>query len=113
MSKYADPLQTGDAASMELPPSARRMLRVVYIMGIVLVLLFVAFIAAIIWKATHKADPKAAAPPATLSLGLPSGTVVQPVQIDGDRLVITTGTEIIVVDLRKNAVVSRIAIGGP
>ena len=47
----SDPLQTGEAASMELPPSARRMLRVVYIMGIVLVLLFLVFIAAIIWKA--------------------------------------------------------------
>ena len=45
---------------MEIPASARRLLRVVYIMGIVLVLLFLTLIAAIIWKANHKPAPQPA-----------------------------------------------------
>ena len=40
----SDPLQAGDAAPMELPPGARRMLRVVYIMGVILVLLFLTLV---------------------------------------------------------------------
>ncbi|WP_373506231.1 hypothetical protein [Aestuariivirga sp.] len=112
MSETAD-LQQDNDTSAGVPPSARVLLRVVYIMGIVLVLLFLTLVGGIIWKSTRKADPKAVAPPAALNLGLASGTAVQPAQIDGDRLVITTSTEIIVVDIRKNAVISRIAIGGP
>ena len=94
---------------MELPPSARRMLRVVYIMGIVLVLLFLAFIVAIIWKANHKAPPKPEPPPQSLTLGLPPGATITSASLDGDRLVITTAQEVIVVDVRKNAIISRIA----
>jgi flagellar basal body-associated protein FliL len=105
----SDPLQTGEAASMELPPSARRMLRVVYIMGIVLVLLFLAFVAAIIWKANHKAPPKPEPPPQNLYLGLPPGAAITSASLDGDRLVITTAHEVIVVDVKKNAIISRIA----
>ena len=112
MSETAD-LQQDNDTSAAVPPSARMLLRVVYIMGIVLVLLFLTLVGGIIWKSTRKADPKTVAPPATLNLGLASGTVVQPAQIDGDRLVITTSTEIIVVDIRKNAVISRIAVSAP
>jgi hypothetical protein len=102
----SDPLQTGEAASMELPPSARRMLRVVYIMGIVLVL---PFVAAIIWKANHKAPPKPEPPPQNLYLGLPPGAAITSASLDGDRLVITTAHEVIVVDVKKNVIISRIA----
>ena len=102
-------VQTGEAAPLELPPSARRMLRVVYIMGIVLVLLFLAFIAAIIWKANHKAPPKPEPPPQSLNLGLPPGAAISSASLDGDRLVITTAHEVIVVDVKKNAIISRIA----
>lgn len=96
---------------MELPPSARRMLRVVYIMGVILVLLFLALIATIIWKANRK--PVAAPAPEiqSLTLGLPQGTDVRSTSLDGDRLVITTAREVIVVDIRKNAILSRISAG--
>ena len=103
--------QSGDAAPMELPPSARRMLRVVYIMGVVLVLLFLALIATIIWKANTKPKPKAEPPPQTLGLGLPQDADIRSATIDGDRLVITTAREVVVVDIRKNAVISRVSAG--
>jgi hypothetical protein len=105
----SDPLQTGDAAPMELPPSARRMLRVVYIMGVILVLLFLALIAAIIWKANHKSAPPPPPQVQTLGLGLAPGANILSASLDGDRLVVTTAAEVIVVDVRKNAVISRIS----
>jgi hypothetical protein len=40
------------------PPSARLLLSVVYIMGIILVLLFLTLVGGIIWKSACKADPK-------------------------------------------------------
>lgn len=104
----SDPLQTGDAAPMELPPGTRRLLRLVYIMGIILVLLFIALIAGIIWKANHKAPPKPEPPPKTLGLGLPADSEIRSAALDGDRLVVNTGREVIVVDIRKNAIISRI-----
>ena len=70
-----------------------------------------ALIATIIWKANHK--PAAAPPPnvVSLNLGLPQGADIRTASLDGDRLVITTAREVIVVDIRKNAVVSRVAAG--
>ena len=107
----SDPLQAGDAAPMELPPSARRMLRVVYIMGVILVLLFLALIATIIWKANHRSVAPPPPPVQTLGLGLPQGADIRTASLDGDRLVVTTATEVIVVDLKKNAVISRVSAG--
>ncbi len=81
----------------------------VYIMGGLLVLMLVGLIGGIIWKMTHRSET----PPVEtklLNLGLAAGTQVQAMELDGDRLAINTGAEIIVVDIRKNAVITRIAI---
>jgi hypothetical protein len=107
----SDPLQATDAAPLELPPSARRMLRVVYIMGVILLLLFVTLIVAIIWKANHRAAPPPAPQIQSLGLGLPQGAEIRSASLNGDRLVVTTATEVIVVDVRKNAIISRISAG--
>lgn len=107
----SDPLQSGAAAPLELPPSTRRLLRLVYIMGVILVLLFVALIVGIIWKANHKAPAKPEAPPQSLNLGLAAAIDIRSAALDGDRLVINTGREVIVVDVKKNAIIARIAAG--
>ena len=107
----SDPLQTGDAAPVELPPSTRRLLRLVYIMGVVLVLLFLTLIVGVIWKANHKAPPKPETPSQMLDLGLPADADIRSAALDGDRLVINTGRQVIVVDVRKNAIISRITAG--
>jgi hypothetical protein len=103
-----DELSQGESSQVAVPQSAKLMLRVVYIMGIVLVLLFMALIGGIIWKATHKVEVRASSP-ALVELGLAPGTSVLSMDLDGDRVAINTGPEIIIVDIRKNAVVSRIA----
>jgi hypothetical protein len=100
-----------DGANPGVPPAARLLLRIVYIMGIVLVLLFLTLVGGIIWKSSRKAEPKLAAPPATLSLALPEGTDIRSAEIDGDRLVLSTGREVIVIDVRKNTILSRISAG--
>lgn len=102
-----DELPQVESEPVAVPPSAKLMLRVVYIMGIILVLLFMALIGGIIWKATHKVEVRAA-PAAIVELGLAAGTTIQSMDLDGDRLAINTGAEIIIVDVRKNLVVSRI-----
>ena len=98
-------------ADVAVPPAARVLLRVVYIMGIILVLLLVALVGGIIWKSMRKAEPKPEIPPAAINLGLPPGSEVRAAVIDGDRLVINTGREVIVVDVKKNAIVSRVVTG--
>ncbi len=44
-------------AGAGVPPSARTLLRVVYIMGVILVLLFLLLVGGIIWKATRRRPP--------------------------------------------------------
>jgi hypothetical protein len=100
-----------EAQPVGVPPSARILLRVVYIMGIILVLLFLTLVVGIIWKSARKADPKPIIPAAELSLGLPLGADIRSAEIDGDRLVLNTGREVIVIDVRKNTIISRIAAG--
>ena len=100
-----------NAQAAGVPPSARFLLRLVYIMGIILLLLFVALVGGIIWKSNRAATPKPAAPPAELSLRLPEGVDIRTADIDGDRLVVNTGREVIVIDLRKNAITSRVSAG--
>jgi hypothetical protein len=92
------------------PASAKLLLRVVYIMGIILVLLFMLLIGGIIWKATKRAPLPSEVAPAVTDLGLAAGTTVQSMVLDGDRLAINTGNEIVIVDIRKNTILSRIAI---
>jgi hypothetical protein len=93
------------------PASARLLLRVVYIMGVILVLLFLTLVTGIIWKATRKAEPVTPPAAARLELGLAPGAAVRTMELDGDRLAVDTGTEIIIVDIRKNVILSRIATG--
>jgi len=91
-----------------LPPDTRLLLRTVYIMGVVLVLLLFAVVAGVIWKATRPAAPKEALAPASLDLGLAADERVVATALDGDRLALTTTRGIVIVDLRKQAVVARI-----
>lgn len=104
-------MQTGDAAPLEIPASARRLLRLVYIMGVVLVLLFLTLIAGIIWKANHRAPPAPEPAAQTLDLGLPPAADIRAASLDGDRLLVITARQVIVVDIRKNTVISRVSAG--
>ena len=105
-----DDLQMEQLAAGELPASAKTMIRVVYIMGIVMVLLFLVLIGSVIWKSTHRQQADNGKPPPVTDLGLPPGTVVQSMVLTGDRLAVSTGSEVIVVDIRKNVILSRVRV---
>ena len=92
----------------EISASARRLLRVVYTMGVIMVLLFLLLIGAIIWKATRKPEVKPDPATTPVSLGLPQGSEIRSATLDGDRLVIVTATQVFVVDVRKNQLISRV-----
>ena len=91
-------------------PGLRFLEMAVYIMGGLLVLMLLGLIGGIVWKVTHH---KEAPPPETkvLDLGLAPGTQVQHLVLDGDRMAIDTGSEILVIDMRQNAIISRIKLG--
>jgi hypothetical protein len=104
----------GDLPQASDAPVGQRGMRflelAVYIMGGLLVLMFFGLIAGTIWKISQHAPSK---PPMMqkLDLGLSASDSVKSVQADGDHLIITTAGEIIVVDIRQNAVLSRISLG--
>jgi hypothetical protein len=107
-----DNLQQDGKADAALQTAPRFLLYTVYIMGVVLVLLLIALIAGIIWKARSRGvEVKAEVP--SVDVGLPAGAEVSGMQLDGDRLAIHAGDEIIIVDLRRNAVVSRVKLARP
>ncbi len=84
----------------------------VYIMGGLLVLMLVVLIGGIAWKIANRGE---ALPPEAklIELGLPRETKVNQLALDGDRMAIDTGAEIIVVDVRKGTIISRIKLRSP
>ncbi len=102
-------LPEGEAEPLIRQPGLKFLEAAVYIMGGLLVLMLVGLIGGIIWKVTHRTE----APPVEtklFELGLSAGTQIQAMELDGDRLAVNTGREIIVIDIKKNAVLSRISI---
>ena len=97
----------------QLPqPGLKFLEAAVYIMGGLLVLMFVVLIGGIAWKIANRGEMPA--PEAKLvELGLPAETKANQLALDGDRLAIDTGAEIIVVDVRKGTVISRIKLRSP
>ena len=97
-----------NTATETFEPTAgqKRLLRVVYAMGIALALLFIALIGGIIWKATQpKPVPPAVEQVQDLKLDPAS---IRHIALDGDRLAVTTDREVVVIDLRSKSVLLRL-----
>jgi hypothetical protein len=86
-------------------PPPKALLRLVYIMGIVLVLLFLGFIGAVIWKAKARKPVVPVSP--EMELPLNGAKVVSSALQDG-QLLVTTESELIVVDVNRKTVVLRV-----
>jgi hypothetical protein len=87
------------------PPKWLR--KLVYIMGIVLLLLFFGLVAGIIYKANHRA---ALLPPETqvLGVGLPPDEKFTSAVLVGDRLTINAGRTVYVIDVPSHRVILRV-----
>ena len=105
----SDELPQGSGGPEVPQPGLKFLEAAVYIMGGLLVLMLLGLIGGILWKATHKTEPP---PPQTqlMNLGLVAGTEAKAMTLDGDRLAINTGAEIIVIDIRKNTIISRVSL---
>jgi hypothetical protein len=98
--------------NLEIAPHENKgLLRVVYIMGIILVLLFFALVAGIIYKSQHRIV--AADLPSVVDLGLPAGTTAKESVLSGDRLTINTGSEVIVVEMSSRKILLRVKVASP
>ncbi len=83
------------------------LLKLVYIMGVVLLLLFFGLVAGIIYKAKNKAE--AVVPETkTLGIGLPPDEKFSDVVLTGDRLIINAGRTVYVIDVKSNRVILRV-----
>jgi hypothetical protein len=89
-------------------PGLRFLETTVYIMGGLLVLMLIALLGSIAWKIATRAPP-APEPAKVLDLDLSAAGLSQ-VALDGDRLVLRSGTEIMVVDTRLGTVMARIRL---
>jgi len=87
--------------------NAQKWLRwLVYIMGIVLLLLFIVVIAGIVYKASS--GPSVPSEAATMGVGLPTDAQFRDVTLNGDRLTVNTGKTIYVIDVPSHKVVLRV-----
>ena len=97
-------------SDLEIPvvsEQAKRLLKLVYIMGVVLLLLFFGLVAGIIYKAKNKAEvllPETQ----TLGIGLPPDEKFTDVVLTGDRLTINAGRIVYVIDVKSNRVILRV-----
>jgi uncharacterized membrane protein len=87
----------------------KRLLRVVYIMGIILVLLFLALMGGIVWKAQNKPKQGVSMPAASLDIGVAAADIRATI-LDGDRMAVTTTKEIVIVDVAKSKVLLRMPL---
>ena len=80
------------------------MLRVVYVLGVILVLLFLALIVGIIWKAQNRKVELV--PDMVVSLGIDPASIKN-IALSGNVLALTTDREVVVVDVAKRIVLMR------
>ena len=86
---------------------SKRLLKLVYIMGIILLLLFFGLVIGIIYKSSHKAVVVA---PETeiLGIGLPPDEKFTSVVLTGDKLTINAGRTVYVIDVPSHRVILRV-----
>jgi hypothetical protein len=81
------------------------LLRLVKVLGVVMVLLFLALIAGIIWKATRKPAPPAAVD-VVVDLGIDPASI-RHMSLEGGNLAVSTEKELMVIDLKSRKVTLR------
>src|SRR5215207_9352094 len=101
----ADKIDPDVAPGAPAQPGLKFLEWAVYIMGGLLVLMLVVLIGAIAWRAARRAD---APPEAPKTIEVHTPEAVTDLALDGDRLAIRAGREIIVVDIRKGLILARI-----
>ena len=92
----------------ETPPVNKILIRLVAWLGVLLLLLFVALVAGIIYKATNKQAPSQNPADVMLGVGLPPDEKFQSVVLTGDKLTINTGSLVYVIDVPTRRVLLKV-----
>ncbi len=90
-------------------PAQKKLLRLVYTMGLALALLFLLLIAGLVWK-SQKPKPVTTAADLSIGLGVKSSDI-KSTELNNGQMAITTNTEIIVIDVSKRKVLLREKLG--
>jgi hypothetical protein len=88
------------------PGPAKGLLLLVKVLGVVMVLLFVALIAGIIYKAQKSKTVPIVSD--VMDLGVDPATIRQ-MELDGNTLAITTDSQLLVIDVKQRKVIMRSA----
>jgi hypothetical protein len=104
-----DQLQTPPPDGEPAQPGLKFLETSVYIMGGLLVVMFIVLVGGIVWKVKNRGEPPIEAPK-IFGAGIAPGTQIDSVALDGDRLAIKTADEVVVVDVKKGTVISRIRL---
>lgn len=95
-------------------PGLRFLEWTVYIMGGLLVIMLVVLLGGIAWKATRGKAPEEPPKPSLVDIATPAGATITGVTLDGNTMavqIVSGGNhEVVVVDTRKGAIVSRIRL---
>jgi Family of unknown function (DUF6476) len=116
MAIASEPDNTPLPGTVFTPRQVRVLKIVVIVMGILLVGGFAFVLATIVYQASKGGQSGATALPGGLEteLPIPKDATVTSLSLDGDRLALhlssTAGAEIVVLDLRSGAVVSRVKL---
>jgi hypothetical protein len=103
----SDQNQSGEVPPSGDVPTGLRWL--VYIMGGLLVLMFLATMIGLAWKLKHRWTDPVPPPPPPLNLNF-SGDDVKQTVLDGNHLVITATHEIVVIDINSGQALLRIPL---
>jgi len=86
----------------------------VYIMGGLLVIMLVALLGGIAWKATHRAGPEELPKASLVEIATPAGATISDVTLDGNTMAVhvVSGAnhEVVVIDTKKGAIISRVRL---
>lgn len=106
--------QQPDMGDTPPQPGLRFLEWTVYIMGGLLVIMLVALLGGIAWKATRGKAPEEPPKASLVEIGVPAGATIGAVTLDGNTMAVQVtvgGTqEVVVVDTKKGVVISRVRL---
>ena len=111
MTDNQQPAPEGDTPPQ---PGLRFLEMTVYIMGGLLVIMLVALLGGIAWKVTRGKAPEEPAKASLVEIATPAGAMITDVTMDGNTMAVHVvagaAHEVVVVDTRKGAIISRVRL---
>jgi hypothetical protein len=109
-----DNQQPGEMGETPPQPGLRFLEMTVYIMGGLLVIMLVVLLGGIAWKATRGKAPEEPPKASLVEIATPAGATIASVTLDGNTMAVhvVSGAahEVVVVDTKKGAVISRVRL---